>query len=697
MNKIEEQLNRNYWIQKTISSVLKLSLKPISLQKQLERTLALILSIPWLSIESKGCIFLVDEHRHVLKLAAQQGLSEALLHSCATVSFGDCLCGQAALKKKVVYTKCLDKRHTVRYDGIREHGHYCIPVMTGKKLLGVINTYIVHGHKRDKAEIDFLKAVANALAGVIERKRVEEALRKANDELEVTVENLKLSLEPISLKEQMKRTLALILSIPWLSLEAKGCIFLVGDDGKTLKMIAHQGISAFLVKACEKVAFGHCLCGRAAANKEILFVDRLDERHDIHYEGIIDHGHYCTPIMFGKELLGVINLYVAKGHKSNKTEKDFILSIANTLAGVIKRKQVEESLQKAKDELEIIVRKRTSKIRQLHRQNKLILDAVAEGICGVNAEGKITFINPAAMDITGYDSDELIGRSFHNVFHKRKNVTPFHTQKKCPVHISKVSGETCAIINEVFWKKDGTSLPVEYESTAIWEKDKIVGGVVTFRDITLRQQAEAKVRQSLQMLNNALHSTVGALSITSEIRDPYTAGHQKRVAHLACAIALRMGLRKDEIKGIKVAALLHDIGKIYVPAEFLSKPGKLTEIEHDLLRTHPQVGYDILKNIEFPWPVGEIVLQHHENMDGSGYPRGLKGDEILIEARIISVADTTEAMASHRPYRPALGIVKALEEITGHKGTLYDAKVVDACVQLVSENEDIFAVSEPDE
>ena len=697
MNKIEEQLNRNYWIQKTISSVLKLSLKPISLQKQLERTLALILSIPWLSIESKGCIFLVDEHRHVLKLAAQQGLSEALLHSCATVSFGSCLCGQAALKKKVVYTKCLDKRHTVRYDGIREHGHYCIPVMTGKKLLGVINTYIGHGHKRDEAEIDFLKAVANALAGVIERKRVEEALRKANDELEVTVENLKLSLEPISLKEQMKRTLALILSIPWLSLEAKGCIFLVGDDGNTLKMIAYQGISDFLVKACEKVEFGHCLCGRAAANKEIIFVDRLDERHETHYEGIIDHGHYCTPIMFGKELLGVINLYVAKGHKSNKTEKDFILSIANTLAGVIKRKQAEESLQKAKDELEIIVRKRTSKLRQLHRQNKLLLDAVAEGICGVNAKGKITFINPAAMDITGYDSDELIGRSFHNVFHKRKNVTPFHTQKKCPVHVSVVSGETCAIINEVFWTKDGTSLPVEYESTAIWEKDKIVGGVVTFRDITLRQQAEAKVRQSLQMLNNALHSTVGALSITSEIRDPYTAGHQKRVAHLACAIALRMGLRKDEIKGIKVAALLHDIGKIYVPAEFLSKPGKLTEIEHDLLRTHPQVGYDILKNIEFPWPVGEIVLQHHENMDGSGYPRGLKGDEILIEARIISVADTTEAMASHRPYRPALGIVKALEEITSHKGTLYDAKVVDACLQLVSENEDIFAVSEPDE
>lgn len=670
--------------------MLKLSLEPISLQKQLEQTLAMILSIPWLSIESKGCIFLVDEHRHVLHLVAQQGLPDTLLHSCSKIPFGYCLCGQAALTKKVVYAKCLTKLHTVHYDGMLEHGHYCIPVMNGKKLLGVINTYIVHGHKRDKTEIDFLTAVANALAGVIERKRAEEALRKAKDELEVTVENLKLSLEPISLKEQMRRTLALILSIPWLSLEAKGCIFHVGADGKSLKMIAHQGISDFLITTCRKIEFGQCLCGRAAENREIIFADRMDDRHEIQYEGIKDHGHYCTPIMFGKELLGVINLYVTKGHKSNKTEKDFILSIANTLAGVIKRKQAEESLQKAKGELEIIVRKRTSRIRQLHRQNKLILDAVAEGICGVNAQGKITFINPAAMDITGYDADELIGRSFHNVLHKRENVTPFHPQKKCPVKISIEHGDTISIINEVFWKKDGTSLPVEYESTPIWEKNKIVGGVVTFRDITLRQQAEDQVRQSLEMLNSALHSTVDALSMTSEIRDPYTAGHQKMVAHLACAIARRMGLRQEKIEGIKVAALLHDLGKIYVPAEFLSKPGDLTAIEHDLLKTHPTVGYEILKNIEFPWPIGEIVLQHHENIDGSGYPRGLTGDEILLEARIIRVADTTEAMASHRPYRPSLGIDRALEEITEHKGTSYDPDVVDACLQLVAEKQDLF-------
>ena len=202
------------------------------------------------------------------------------------------------------------------------------------------------------------------------------------------------------------------------------------------------------------------------------------------------------------------------------------------------------------------------------------------------------------------------------------------------------------------------------------------------------------MQQSLKLLNSALHSTVDALSKTSEIKDPYTAGHQRRVSHLACAIARRMGLRKDEIEGLKVAALLHDLGKIYVPAEFLSKPGKLTDIEHDLLKTHPKVGYDILKEIEFPWPVAETVLQHHENMDGSGYPNGLTGDEIIVEARIISVADTTEAMASHRPYRPALGVDMALEEITRHKGTLYDSIVVDTCLQLFSEKENLFDIFE---
>ena len=167
-----------------------------------------------------------------------------------------------------------------------------------------------------------------------------------------------------------------------------------------------------------------------------------------------------------------------------------------------------------------------------------------------------------------------------------------------------------------------------------------------------------------------------------ETRDPYTAGHQKRVAALACAIAAEIGIPEDKIMGIRTAATVHDVGKIHIPAEILSKPGKLSSKEFALMEDHPQIGYEILKDIEFPWPVAQAVFQHHERIDGSGYPQGLSGEDILLEGRILGVADVVEAITSYRPYRPALGIHKALEEISKSRGILYDPKVVDACLSL---------------
>jgi len=170
--------------------------------------------------------------------------------------------------------------------------------------------------------------------------------------------------------------------------------------------------------------------------------------------------------------------------------------------------------------------------------------------------------------------------------------------------------------------------------------------------------------------------------VTVEERDPYTAGHQRRVSDLARSIATEMGLPADQIDGIRMAATIHDLGKISVPAELLSMPRKLTDIEFSLIKTHSRSGYDILKDIEFPWPIARIILEHHERMNGSGYPQGLRGDNILIESRIISVADVVESMASHRPYRASLGIDAALEEIGKYSGILYDDNVVDACLRL---------------
>ena len=205
------------------------------------------------------------------------------------------------------------------------------------------------------------------------------------------------------------------------------------------------------------------------------------------------------------------------------------------------------------------------------------------------------------------------------------------------------------------------------------------------RDVTERKQAEKERQQSFERMRKALGATIQSISTIVEMKDPYTAGHQQRVSDLARSIAKEMGLSADQRDFIRTASAIHDIGKISIPAEILSKPTKLTDLEFNLIKTHAQAGHDILKDIEFPWPVADVVLQHHERMNGSGYPQGLKGDDILMEARIMAVADVVEAIASHRPYRPSLGIDFALEEISRNKGILYDADAVDACLKLFRE------------
>ena len=240
-------------------------------------------------------------------------------------------------------------------------------------------------------------------------------------------------------------------------------------------------------------------------------------------------------------------------------------------------------------------------------------------------------------------------------------------------------------------RKEKGSPPTAYEFSIrdklggiknIWLNIGIIPGtkksVASLTDITDRKAYEGKLKKSIE---DVIY-TIGKIT---ETRDPYTSGHQLKVSKLSTAIAQEMKLPPDKIEGIRIASLVHDIGKISIPSEILSKPSKLSEIEDKLIKNHSQIGYDILKSIDFPYPVAQIVLQHHERLNGSGYPQGLKGDDILLEAKIIAVADVIEAMSSHRPYRPALGINKALEEIYQNQGILYDPEVVNACIRLFKE------------
>ncbi|PKN51593.1 MAG: PAS domain S-box protein [Deltaproteobacteria bacterium HGW-Deltaproteobacteria-13] len=313
-----------------------------------------------------------------------------------------------------------------------------------------------------------------------------------------------------------------------------------------------------------------------------------------------------------------------------------------------------------------------TKRKQAEEKYRNIFENAEEGIYQSTPEGRFIIVNQSLARMLGYDSPEEIISNVTDIA-RQLYVNP-EDRAKFTVLLEKQSltrnYEVC------FYKKDGSTIWVSLTTRTVRnEKGEILYYEGIAADITDR-------KESVERLRNALGGTVRAIASMVETRDPYTAGHQRRVSDLARAIATEMGLPGDRVEGLRVAAIIHDIGKLSVPAEMLSKPSKLTKIEFSLIKTHAQSGYDILKDIEFPWPISRMVIEHHERIDGSGYPNGLIGANLLLESRILAVADVVEAMASHRPYRAALGIEPALEEIQKNKGILYDAAVADACVRL---------------
>jgi PAS domain S-box-containing protein len=321
-------------------------------------------------------------------------------------------------------------------------------------------------------------------------------------------------------------------------------------------------------------------------------------------------------------------------------------------------------------------------LRESEQKYRVLVEQSLQGM--VVAEGlppRLVFANRALGEMVGYGVGELLSLSPEEVtalVHPEDR--PFFFQR----YRDRVQGRAAPSHYEFrAIRKDGAQRWLEMHASRI-EYEGAPAVQAVFIDISDRKQAESELRESYQTVRDTLMRTVNALATAVDKRDPYTAGHQRRVADLAVAIAEEMGVPREQIDGIHIAGLIHDIGKIYIPAEILSKPSRVSEIEMLMIQTHPQAGYDVLSTVDFPWPVAETVLEHHERMNGSGYPRGLLGADMLLEARILSVADVVEAMTSHRPYRPAHSAQKALEEILQHRDSLYDPDVVDAVVEILT-------------
>jgi PAS domain S-box-containing protein len=325
-------------------------------------------------------------------------------------------------------------------------------------------------------------------------------------------------------------------------------------------------------------------------------------------------------------------------------------------------------------------RKAVEALRKSEEYFRAIIENASDITLVVDKKGMISFASPSIEQTLGYKPEEIIGKSSLDLIAPADVPRAMQDFGKVILAKGKLVENSFAVRH-----KDGSERILEGVAKNLLKDPSVAGFIMNVHDVTERKLAEEHLQVTLESLRKAVGTTVQVISSTVAARDPYTAGHQIRSANLARVIATDMRLPPEKIEGIRMAGSIHDIGKISIPAEILSKPTKLSEIELSLIQEHARRGFEMLKDVESPWPLAEIVHQHHERMDGSGYPRHLRGEEILIEARILSVADVVEAMASHRPYRAGLGIDAALNEIEKNRGIFYDEAVVDVCLRLFRE------------
>jgi len=449
-------------------------------------------------------------------------------------------------------------------------------------------------------------------------------------------------------------------------------IALLDESGK-LETYAEAGLGKAFLPMIELLKKGRLTaCGKKALKQQKVVITKdpastctecpLAQEHS-------GRGAMSTRLEHDKKVYGLMTVSIPTHLADNQEEQSLFKEVARDIAFSIRnieldeeRKQAGENVKKAKDELQII------------------LDSVPAMIFYKDIEGRIIRANKALADSLKVPIKDIVGKTTEELFPKEQAEKMRKDDKEVVI-----SGKSKRDIIQPYNTSEETKWAITDKIPYKDKEGKVTGIISLSKDITIQKKEEQELKLAYQKLKKTMDATIDTMSKIIEAKDPYTSGHQHRVCQLAVPLAQELGLSEDTIEGIRIASLIHDIGKIGLPTEILSKPTKLTDIEFSLIKGHSQIGYDILKSIEFSYPIAQIVLQHHERPNGSGYPNKLKGDEILLEAKIIGVADVVEAMSSFRPYRPALGVDKALEEISQNRGILYDPEVVDACLGLFKE------------
>jgi PAS domain S-box-containing protein len=513
------------------------------------------------------------------------------------------------------------------------------------------------------------KRFATLFSDITERKQAEPKLFRTSQALKMLSVGTKLLVRASTLDELLHGMCLILVGTGGYRLAWVGRA--EGREAKVIVPVAHAGHEEGFLQEVDlpwgSGPSGHlpeldCMqeqCPIVASNI------RSDRRYAACREELLSRGYASSialPLIIGGSVWGTLAVYASEPDAFDADERAILQEMADNIASGIEGFQRQTELVASEN---------------LHRA---VFETASAGIALIEEDTTIALVNTAFETLSGCSKEELEGKKSWTEF-----VVPEDLASMTEHHKARRSDRDAAPAEYSFGfvNRDGQRREV------LVAVDMVSGtrrSVASLLDITALKKAEASLREMLDSLIRVLGSTTAS-------RDPYTAGHQERVTSLAVAIAQEMVLSDECVQGIRHAGIVHDIGKMSVPAEILTKPTTLTATEYELIKVHPVVAFDILKDVAFPWPVADIILQHHERIDGSGYPAGLQGEEIRLEARILAVADVVEAMASHRPYRPALGIEAALQEIRDNKGTKYDAEVVEACLR-VFESGYTFATAE---